>query len=265
MEKSIIKNRKLSILIFGMFLVILSLEIFDLTIFNNQLANDMTVSSISRFLGGIIFIIVMSYYGYKKLYMWNKPLGRTLLVIIPGVIIALNNFPISAYLNSRTTLIEPEYTIYLFLIDSLSTGFFEEIVFRSMILIVLLQALPKTKKGMLYAVVLSSAIFGLVHLLNLFVGASLGNTLLQIGYSFLMGMMWAVVFLKTKNIWLSMLLHALYNFFGQVMFALGSVSNRYDTVTLITTSVLAVIAIIYYLVIFRKIKNDDIEELINIS
>ena len=264
MNKSILKNRKLSLLIFGLFLVITSLEIFDVVLLDNHFANDLLLSSISRFIGGTIFIIVMSYYGYKNLYKLNTPFVKTLCVVIPGLIIAVNNFPISAYLNNRTVLIEPVYTIYLFLLDSFSTGFFEEVVFRSMILILLLQQLPQNKKGMFISIVFSAAIFGLIHILNLFVGADLGSTILQIGYSFLMGMMWAVVFLKTKNIWVVMFLHGLYNFFGQVLFSIGTVDNRYDTITIVSTVVLALGTIIYYLWIFKGLEEAEIHTLYDI-
>ena len=95
----------------------------------------------------------------------------------------------------------------------------------------------------------------------MFAGASFGNTTLQVGYSFLMGMMWAIVFLKTKNIWIAMFLHATYNFFGQVMFALGTVDGRYDIITVIVTVLLAILVALYMIYILRKITSEDIKDL----
>ena len=223
-------------------------------IINNQLVSVMIQNSFLRIILGIIFIIMLFRMGYGKFLKFNNPY-KSLLIIIPGIIIAINNFPISAYFNGRTSLSEPIYTVFLFMIECLSVGFFEEIIFRVIILLFLLQKLPKTKKGVLLAIIISSAVFGLIHVINLFSGASLSNTLLQVGYSFLVGMMWAVMYLKTNNLWYIVLLHALYNFFGSVLFELGTVTNRYDIFTIIITSVLAILVAIYSIKLFTELSE----------
>lgn len=210
----------------------------------NALSSSMIENSIIRIIGGIIFIILLCSYGYKWMFKFNEPY-KSFLIIIPGIIVAINNFPISAYMNGRTTVIEPVYNIYLFLLESFSVGFFEEIIFRGLILVLLLEKLSEKSFGLLKAIVISSLIFGFVHLINLFDGASIGNTVLQVGYSFLIGLLFAVFYLKTKNIWLIMILHALYNFFGQVMFQIGDVTNRYDSFTVIITVVIGLLTTIY--------------------
>ena len=242
-------------------ILMLLLEFMDISFFSNQLVTLMVKGSLSRILGGTAFIIILSRLGYHYFKPFRKPFLGSLLVIIPGLIVALNNFPIIAYLDSRAYITEPLYEIYYFAIESFSIGFFEEIIFRGVILVVLLQRLPKTRKGAFLAVVISSAIFGIIHLFNILAGASIGSTLLQVGYSFLMGMMWAVVFIKTKNIWMPIILHTTYNFFGMVLFTLGVVNGRYDTFTVISTIVLALIVASHYLYLFIKIEPESIENL----
>jgi membrane protease YdiL (CAAX protease family) len=127
---------------------------------------------------------------------------------------------ISAYLSSRTTLTEPIHTVFFYAVECLAIGFFEETVFRGVILLVLLQRLPQTKRGSFMAIIVSSALFGLTHLFNLFVGAAVPDTLIQVGYSFLMGAMWSVIYIATENLLFPILLHASYNFFGEVLFRL---------------------------------------------
>ena len=199
--------------------------------------------------------------GLERIFKFKGNTLKSLLIIIPGIIVAINNFPISAYLNGRAAILEPQYTIYLFLAESLSTGFFEEVIFRGLILLFIIQKLEKSGKGIFYSVVISSAIFALIHILNLFVGAGFGATMLQVGYSFLMGLMWAVFFLKTKNIWFVVVLHGLYNFFGQVMFVVGVVENRYDTFTIVFTSLLGIIVAVYTVYILLSIKPDDLKNM----
>ncbi len=76
--------------------------------------------------------------------------------------------------------------------------------------------------------------------------------------------MWAVVYLKTKNIWMSILLHSTYNFFGLVLFRLGYVNGRFDNTTLVITIILAVLVSIYMLFISLKIEVNDLEEFYNV-
>jgi membrane protease YdiL (CAAX protease family) len=247
--------------VFICLIAIIIIEIVGIPLFNNQIATRMIEDSISRILGGIIFMIILISLGYKTLFKFKVPFLISLLIIIPSLIISINNFPIIAFFDGRTQLIEPTYTIYIYIVECLSIGFFEEIIFRGLILIVLLQKLPKTQKGVFLAVVYSSALFGIIHIMNLFAGASASDTILQVGYSFLMGMMWAIVFLKTKNIWLSMFLHATYNFFGQIMFTLGTVDGRYDVITIIVTVILAILVAVYMMYLLSKIKSEQIKDL----
>ena len=255
------KMNKNNIYITICLIIFIIIEIVGISLFNNQIANKMIEDSISRILGGIIFMIVLLSFGYKSLFKFKYPFWVAFLIIIPSLVISINNFPIIAYFDGRTELVEPAYTIYIFIIECLSVGFFEEIIFRGLILIVLLQKLPETRKGIVLAVISSSVLFGMIHLLNIFGGSSVNDTLLQVGYSFLMGMMWAIIFLKTKNIWLSMFLHATYNFFGQIMFTLGTVNGRYDIITIVVTLALAVIVAAYIGYLLSKIKAKEIKDL----
>jgi len=68
-------------------------------------------------------------------------------------------------------------------------------------------------------------------------------------------MMWAVMYLKTGNLWLIMLLHATFNFFGQVMFYLGSVEGRYDIYTIGITAGLVILVAIYSMKMFKQMPD----------
>ena len=103
---------------------------------------------------------------------------------------------------------------------------------------------PPIEKGLFWSLILTSAVFGGVHLINVFMGAGIGGVILQIGYSFLIGAMCSVVLLKTRNIWLCVLLHAIYDFSGTLMPTLGA-GTWWDTPTVIFTAVLAVATTAY--------------------
>ncbi len=259
MDDSKRKLNPLQITIYVLFIIVLFIfELSNIQISDNVLVSMMISNSIFRIIGGCIFISFMVTYGYGRLYKCPVSI-RVLLIALPALIISLNNFPIIAFLDDRAYLIQQPYTVFVFFFESLSNAFFEEVLFRSMILIFLLERFSSTKNGIFKAIIISSALFSILHLLNLFSGTSLIDVTLQLGYSFLMGMLWAVMYLKTKNIWITIILHSTYNFFGQVMFSLGIVKGRYDTVTIIITVVLALGATVYGYKIFQSLSMNVVE------
>jgi uncharacterized protein len=244
-------------LIFLLIILMFVLVLIDINVLQNNLDTQMITGSLLRILGGLVFIVIIYGLGHGHIFK-IKSLSKAFLIMIPAFIVSINNFPIVAFLDGRAILTEPIYRIFLFFIESLSVGFFEEIIFRGMILVFLLDKLKEEKNGVMISIILSSLIFGFIHVLNIFNGASVNSTMLQIGYSFLVGMMWAVLFLKTGNLWLTMLLHATFNFFGQVMFYLGTVDGRYDLFTILLTIIIALFAVIYTIWIFKQIKDKTV-------
>ena len=242
------------ILVALLIIVMIIFQSVDFHLFEDAQDTEVAVHSMFRFLSGIIFIIIIIGFGYQWIFK-SKKIGKSLLIIIPALIISINNFPIIAFFDGRAVLTEPTYRVFLFFIECLSVGFFEEIVFRGILLVFLIKKFSHIKDGVLLAIMISSAVFGLSHVFNIFNGAGFGDTMIQIGYSFLVGMMWSVIFLRTGNLWLTMLLHATYNFFGQVMFSLGTVDGRYDTYTVLITTSLAVIIVIYLMILYKKIEE----------
>ena len=62
--------------------------------------------------------------------------------------------------------------------------------------------------------VLSSVIFGLIHLTNLLSGAPFGATILQILNVFGMGMFLCAVFLRSGSLWPGIIIHTLFDTFA---------------------------------------------------
>lgn len=246
-----------SILILFLISLMIVFQFVDFHLFENAKDTTIVTNTILRFLGGIVFVIIISGFGYKWLFQF-KNLGKSLLIILPALIISINNFPVIAFFDGRATLEEPVYRVYLFFIECLSVGFFEEIIFRGIILILLIKRLEHLQNGVFLSIVLSSVLFGLTHIFNIYSGAGIGDTILQMGYSFLVGMMWAVMYLKTGNIWLTMILHATFNFFGQVMFYLGTVNGRYDSYTIGITVLFGLIAAIYSTKLFKQLPEQPL-------
>ena len=214
-------------------------------------------SLISRVLGSAVFLFVLLYLRYR---VWQMPRGvSALAVFLPALAVVVNNLPIIA-LISGSARVEQTDLIWLFALDSLFIGVFEELAFRGVLFPLLLESRGNTVRGIVLTTFLSSAIFGLIHLVNLLEGASVGATLMQVGYSFLIGGMCAIVLLKTANLLFCILLHAIYDFCGGLLPALGS-GSWWDTPTVILTVLLAVSVTAWMLFVLFHIKPDEIHRI----
>lgn len=159
-------------------------------------------------------------------------------VLVLAMAVAVNNFPIATLLVHRTASVSAGAGAILALgLACLATALLEELLFRGFLLPLCL-ARWGGRRGGLAAVLLSSAAFGACHLLNLLGGAGAGETLLQVGYSFLIGCLCAALCCLYGRLLPAVLLHAVYNFGGYLVPRLGS-GPLYDTPTVVVTVLLA--------------------------
>ena len=86
-------------------------------------------------------------------------------------------------------------------------GVLEETVFRGLMIPVMM----RKKKNIAVALFVSSGVFGLVHGANAFVGADPGYTLLQVGSSFLVGIVMGGLYLISGNVLIPMTFHVLHD------------------------------------------------------
>lgn len=240
------------ILIFTLISTIILVEIF---VSNVSVLDSLIKTTLSNSLISIVFIIIIFSLGYQK-QLFNK--GKITILVVLALLIAINNFPISAFLQGRTTVEYPMIYSILFFLESLSTGLYEELFFRGLLFIVLLEVLKDHSYKTIKAILISSFLFGILHFVNILGGASTGFVLQQIGYSFLLGILWATIFVQTKNILFPIFLHGIYNFCGLYFQTVGEVNYRWDTVTLIVTVLLS--SITAYFVFIELYKQTEVKQ-----
>ncbi len=239
------------LLFFSMlFLLSCAFVLLKLTIFNNVLLTE----SVARLIYGVVIILMIYGLQYRLLTFDFHRTFLNILIVLPALLISINNFPISAYFNGRTEITSTT-SIQTFLLQCISIGFFEELVFRGLILSLLLNYLKEKKHYILKAMMISSLVFGFMHLFNLFFEAGLTATLLQVVYTTLTGLLWAAIFIITKNILYPIILHVIYNFLGLLYPTLGSVTNQFDTVTIIVTALLSLMVGCFYMYHILNIEN----------
>ena len=99
-------------------------------------------------------------------------------------------------------------TAFLFanLFLTLGIGMAEEIFFRGIICNLWL------KYGVIKAMLLSSVLFGMSHILNVAGGADLLATILQVCFAIVYGMVFTVIFIEGNSLIPCVLMHALHDF-----------------------------------------------------
>lgn len=219
---------------------------------NSRLAISLEMT-LTRFLGGAAFLAMLVHLGYKVLNPIKRPFLRSLLISLPAFAIAVNNFPFHAVISGGARVTEGAPMLLLLLVECMMVGFFEEVAFRGVIFLEILKKKPEDTRWAFISIVLSSVIFGLVHLVNL-LESSPSAVFLQMGYSALIGAMCAVVLLKTANIWLCVVIHGLYNFAGAVIPRMGE-GVIWDSFTVTLTVIVSLLVVAYMIALFFKGKT----------
>lgn len=115
------------------------------------------------------------------------------------IIISLVNLRFGIYINYSWQ------QILLISITMLGVGFSEEILFRGFLMKAIMNKNPKA------AILLPSIIFGIIHITNLFSGANIIMTILQVIYATFFALMCSMFFYKTNNLIPCMICHSITN------------------------------------------------------
>lgn len=211
----------------------LIISLADVTFSANETANGLIKNCLTELCGAVCAVAVGCLICGKELFLVQKDgFGRSLLWCIPCLLCVLANFPFSA-LITKTTEVERGDLIWLFAVYCLLVGIFEEILFRGICRHIVWGLFEKNRYKNLLCVLVTSLIFACWHLFNLTSG-NVSATLLQVGYSFLIGAMLAAVMLRCGNIYACIVLHAIFDFGGLLIPTLGSGSFQDATFWILT-------------------------------
>jgi len=199
--------------------IILVTFIYGLAIFfqrlGSYLASLFTDNTIYQNLGenfvGIIFVVVV----VSKLNMWSQiywfskeGLNKSYLFILPVAYI---------FLNVGDLYPHSQYDLAAGILSTVFTGFLEEILCRGLVIALLVHFYLKLEKDNvgLRAAIVSSLLFGLVHLVNVFEKPdSLGVIIGQVVYATFIGIGFAACYIKTRSILPLILIHIGINLMG---------------------------------------------------
>ena len=257
-----IKKRWFGLIIAIPSLALVLLETVGITYSSDPIINNLLRVIVTRFVGCFVFVPLAVYMKYNIFGLVKKNRTKVLLCTLVPFAVVINNFPIIGVVSGNAYITSPSWYISVFALEALMIGLFEEFAFRGVLLPFVLENHAKSRKSIFWSTVISSAAFGGIHIFNLFAGAGIGGVLLQVGYSFLIGGMCAIVLLYTRCIWICVLLHALYDFCGYLIPTLGE-GLIWDPATVTITAILGVFALIFMLIWLSRITPDVVERLYN--
>ena len=191
--------------------------------------------NVNRFLGtsGVIIALatfILAFFitrAWQLKFQWNLKLGKSKNFQWLALILLLIFSVWFAFFNSFVTLAPSLADLLCFwqwdfstfevtlnsVLAAIEAGIFEETL-RYLNLVILLVAMRNFKYRMIFAIVISSILFSLSHLGNLGISTflikfDLETTLQQVVYTFGAGMLFAVIYLYTGKLWLSISIHGL--------------------------------------------------------
>ena len=165
-----------------------------------------------------ILLLTISYFIIKKMYKKGigpstSNLGKGIFIYgaamwIPIILNLIFDFktPLVSFASAVPTLIG-------FLFATLGTGILEELVFRGFFFNAFVDRLGNSKKGVFASMMLSSSVFGVIHLLNLIGNPELiVSTIAQVIYATMVGCFFCMIYYCTGNIWSCIILHGIVDF-----------------------------------------------------
>lgn len=192
----------------------------------------------SIFLIGLIICLKrLKYYGFRKVK--NK---KEYLYFIPLILLVFANLFNGININNTT-----EEIIY-HILTMINIGFIEEIIFRGFLFKMM------EKEDLKIAIIVNTITFGIGHIINLFNGADLIPTLIQVVYAMCGGYMFVMLFYKSKSIIPCIITHSLIN-----ALSIFNIENEFSIY--IIPIYLIIVSLLYGIYISKKVEvNKEIEE-----
>lgn len=230
----------------------------------NHMLSQMLGLGLVRILFAAVMIVLALEMGIRHVFFVQKGEWKALLFAIPALVVAVNNLPIIALANGSAFLTGNGLSFFAFAIECIGVGLFEETAFRGVIFPFVLGKTGTGKKGRFVAVIVSSAMFGCLHLVNLLGGFS-GGVFLQVGYSFLIGSMLAICMFRGAGVFTCAFIHATFNFCGNIIsnvrgLGFGAFSDVWCWQEILLTAVVGVAAIVYFVWLLYTSKPDVAEK-----
>lgn len=222
MKDKIMRAPKIVTIITGIVVVAIFLGVTDvmgilLSYANLPALPGYGLSMIAELAAGIVAFLFLLLFGYQG-KLKEKGKGFVLGLYIGGFLTGYCCLTLMAQcyvqaLDADAKLVSA-LEIVFFVLTMFLIGWTEELIFRGVVMNLFLERFSKTKRGILASVILSSVLFGAVHLTNISSGVSLASASIQAVTAGLLGVILGAVYVRSGNLWLVIMYHALVDFAG---------------------------------------------------
>ncbi|MBR2384748.1 MAG: CPBP family intramembrane metalloprotease [Clostridia bacterium] len=211
---------------------------------------EWTVAFLLKTLCAVLPVYLIFQFGFSNMFKISKGKVKAYLLTLPAFLVMLNNLPFVPLIMGNMSINGTFLQFLTYFLFCLSIGILEEITYRGCLLPLCAYKCSRDKKGLFWAVVISSALFGALHLFNLLSGFS-PAVFLQVGYSFLIGLVCGFALIVSGNIYLPIIFHAIFDFGGFLLgegLAIGVLWTMENVIwTLLSSIVLGVFIIIIFI------------------
>ncbi|MGN0706677.1 MAG: lysostaphin resistance A-like protein [Faecalibacterium sp.] len=153
----------------------------------------------------------------------------------------------------------PMHLILIYLLAMTLVGVAEEMLFRGVVAQTLLEHFGTSRAGVWKACLLSGLLFGAAHLTNLLGSAPFG-VLMQVIFSASLGTLYAAIYFRTGNLWVTVLLHAGTDITSMILGGLYGIVSLEETVSSYDATML--LSVLIYLIptafLLRKKKLGEV-------
>lgn len=170
-------------------------------------AKKTSVTSIWQGVGDLVvfllaYLLNRRYFQQKVSWFNQQNVSKQFMTSLPAIIIV-------AFLNSPLLAVSDFKVKLRVIVICLLVGLAEEYIFRGILLSLFLKLFHKNVYG---AVIASSVLFGALHLINL-KALSIGYVSSQVLFAMAIGIIFATIYVKTNNLSIVIILHALRDMF----------------------------------------------------
>lgn len=197
--------------------ILVAIGIFGLSI---NVGQSIQAQTVHRFVLGAIMFIALYFLGGKEALTWKKKSIKYMLLLSAYQLFIVLLIAISAYMDGLKVVKRDWFFVLLSnLLLAFCVGLYEEGFMRGIFLNGLIKIFPNTKVGLWLAVIISSFLFGFIHVMWYipYIGINPVSIIIQMVSKTIaagaIGMLLAAIYLKTKNIWTCVIVHGLNDFF----------------------------------------------------
>ncbi len=181
--------------------------------FSSDVTATLVIGTVGKILLSAFPVYLIFQFGFGKMFDFRGVTAVGLLLSVPAFVVAVDNFPFQPIFVGSMDVSFGDFGFVPYAAYCLAVGIMEEVIFRGLIFPLFMYKFKRTKKGLFRTIIVSSAVFGLMHLLNI-IGGVAPFVIVQVVYSFLIGAMCALVLLFTGNIIFPILVHAVFDLGG---------------------------------------------------